>query len=197
MRDYQRLGHQLKLKKMKKILITVFISALLFACNNEKKAAPGVELRVSQEQLAMWNGLKGKYALYAHKDAGISSVDQLAGKTLLIAFVLPTSYDVTAQGGDAKSMEKIDVDWHTGSILGTWFLRGMDAKSMEFVGDAMHVIEAFRMGPRPLLQNNPELYMSNLLEESDKVGFVLESMTDTLGLTKSPKLVRLYLEALK
>ena len=157
---------------MKKILIAVFISALLFACNNEKKTAPGAELRVSQEQLAIWNGLKGKYALYAHKDAAISSVDQLAGKTLLIAFVLPTSRDVTAQGGDAKSMET-------------------------FVGDAMQVINAFRMTPTPSLQNNPELYLSNILEKSDNVGFVLESVADTLGLTKSPKLVRLYLEALK
>jgi len=168
MYNIQNLGHQLKLIKMKKILIAVFASAVLFACKNEKKPAIGVELRVSKENLKMWNSLKNQYTLYAQKDAAISSVDQLAGKTLLIAFVLPTSEDVTAQGGDAKSMET-------------------------FVGDAMQVINAFRMNPKPSLQNNPELYLSNLLEQSDQVGIVLESVADTLGLTKSPKLVRLNL----
>ena len=125
-----------------------------------------VELRGPADVVGVLEGLKGKYALYAHRSANISKIEDLTGKRLSIALVVNRAEDIKALGGEQKI---------TGAII----------------GDAERVIGALHLNATPSVQNSATDYLPQLLQDSTAVGLLLVSVAESLGVSKSSRLVRL------
>jgi len=91
--------------------------------------------------------------IYAHKSAGIDTLDDLNGMVLLIAFIEVGPNDI--------------------------------------LRDAQQLAEAGGISMSFAIQNNPNVYSGNLLEDSSRVGFMVSEVADHYEFDENQDLIRI------
>lgn len=110
-------------------------------------------LQVPESATSLWGQWNGRYVIYAHRSAGIETLDDLDGKVLLIAF--------------------------------------MEVEANDILGDAQQFVEACGISMTFAIQNNPNTYNDNLLEDSNRVGFMVSDVADYYGFDENQDLIRI------